>query len=429
MNSARRLGENIAALSVLQVANSVVPLITVPYLARVLHLAQFGQLAFAQALVLYFDIFVDYGFNLSASRAVACCRDSQDALSIQFWKTIAARIVLALVSAAVLTILVLCVPQLRAAPMLYAGAFLTVLGTALFPVWFFLGIEEMRYITIAHSSARLLTIPALLLWVHGPNDVAVAAAIQGSVPVWAALIVVPVLWKKLAHRFLWPSPDQIVALLRSGWQLFLSSAASATNAATTPVLLQLVAGNAEVGYFTAADKVIRAVAALANSATLSLYPHLTALKSRSDRSALLLIRRSSIWLTALSSAASLAIFFLAPLAGPMLWGPRFVPAVGVLRCLAPLPILLALINNFGTQTLLVFGLDSLISRISLFCTLLNAVLTMLLGRVFGATGAALAIVATACVMLAGLSLELRRTRVALPAVEARTAAAMNVRCE
>jgi PST family polysaccharide transporter len=190
-----------------------------------------------------------------------------------------------------------------------------------------------------------------------------------------------------------------------------------------------VAGNAEVGYFTAADKLIRAVAALSNPATQSLYPRLNALRVGSDRSALALIRTSTIWLTALSTAASLAVFFLAPLAGPMLWGQLFIPSVRILRCLAPLPALLALINAFGAQTMLVFGLDSLVSRISLFCTILNAILTMLLGRFFGATGAAVAIVCATCVMLVSLCLGLRWNWAAAPAAETETAAAMNVRCE
>lgn len=429
MSPTHRLGENIAALSVLQLANSLVPLITVPYLARVLQVSEYGHLAFAQALVLYFDILVDYGFNLSATRAITNCRESQLALSTQFWQFLSARLLLALISAVVLAMLVLCVPQLRAVPKLYAGAFLTVLGTALFPVWFFQGIEQMRYITVAHASARLHTIPALFLWVHGPSDLAIAAGIQGSVPAWAALLVVPVLSNRLAHRMFWPSPVQIVSVLRAGWHVFISSAASATNAATTPVLLRLVAGNAELGYFTAADKIIRAVAALSNPATQSLYPHLNALRAASDSSALALIRRSAFWLTAFSGVASLAVYLLAPSAGPMLWGARFIPSVRILRWLAPLPILLTLINSFGAQTMLVFGMDTLLSRISVACALLNGILTLLLGRLFGAAGAAISVVAATLVMLFSLIVALRRNWAALPVAQTSTVAALKVRCE
>jgi PST family polysaccharide transporter len=81
-------------------------------------------------------------------------------------------------------------------PLLYAAAFLTVVGTVTFPVWFFQGIEQMKYLTIAQSSARLLTIPALMLFVRQPDHYLRAAVIQGAVPLLATLLIAPVLWKK-----------------------------------------------------------------------------------------------------------------------------------------------------------------------------------------------------------------------------------------
>jgi PST family polysaccharide transporter len=85
MNGPARLWENIASLSTLQALNYAVPLATVPYLVRVLGFAQFGLLSFAQALIIYFDLIADYGFNLSATRAVAAHRHEPDFLARIFW--------------------------------------------------------------------------------------------------------------------------------------------------------------------------------------------------------------------------------------------------------------------------------------------------------------------------------------------------------
>src|SRR5436305_13451237 len=94
MKPLNKLRRNIAALSLLQIVNYAVPLISVPYLVRVLHPAGFGLLSFAQAIILLFDIVTDYGFNLSATRTVAGCRDNRETLSRTFWVTLSAKLIL-----------------------------------------------------------------------------------------------------------------------------------------------------------------------------------------------------------------------------------------------------------------------------------------------------------------------------------------------
>jgi O-antigen/teichoic acid export membrane protein len=100
----------------------------------------------------------------------------------------------------------------------------------------------------------------------------------------------------------------------------------------------------------------------------------------------------------------------------------------VLRWLAPLPILLALINGVGTPTLLVFGLDSLASRTALVSISINAVLTAALGGSLGAIGAALAADAAAGMTLLFLALSLRRERLAIWRQDSAAITAAEVSC-
>jgi polysaccharide transporter, PST family len=404
-----RLRENILALSVLQALNYVVPLATVPYLVRVLGPAHFGMLAFAQALVAYFDLLTNYGFNLSATRAIACLRHDPEALAAAFWRTMYARIALLLASAAILAMLVASVPRFRAMPMLYAGAFLTVAGSVAFPVWFFQGIERMRLITVAHASARLLTIPALILLVRSPHDVVRAAIIQGSVPVFASALLLPAAWKVIRGRPPRPRLGQIFGALGEGWHVFLAQSGLAMNLSTTTVILGLVAGNAEVGYYSAADKVIRAVTSMLGPIAQALYPHLNNLKTHAPGEMPKLMRKSFTWIVLLACGASLAAFTLARPAGMALWGPEFLRSVAILRCLAPLPLLLALINVMGTQTMLVFKMDAALSRIVLAGCVANPVFTAIGAAAFGGVGAAAAAVAATTLVVVGLARALYRS--------------------
>jgi PST family polysaccharide transporter len=403
-----RLRSNVAALSILQVMNYAVPLATVPYLVRVLGPAHFGLLAFAQALIVYFDLLTDYGSLLSATRAVAVHRHDSEALSHIFWRTAAARLALAFGCALALSALVLAAPPLRAAATLYAAAFLTVIGTAIFPVWFFQGIEQMKYVTAAHSSARVLTIPALFLLVRHPDHYVRAAAVQGAVPVLAGILVAPVLWRKLRHGFHRPAVSEIAGVLREGWSAFVANSALVFNATATITVLGLVAGAAEVGYYSAADKVIRALSSLLNPVTQALYPHLNSLKTRSPHLTARLMRRSYVWIGLPALAVSVATFAVAGPAGLALWGHGFLRSAAVLRCLSPLPFLLALVNLIGVQTLLVLGLDSLVSRTVFAAALFNVALTAWLSASYGALGAAAANVAGAVLLVCGLAGSARR---------------------
>jgi O-antigen/teichoic acid export membrane protein len=120
------------------------------------------------------------------------------------------------------------------------------------------------------------------------------------------------------------------------------------------------------------------------------------------------MRRSYLWIGLLALAVSLAAFALAGPVGIALWGRGFLRSVAVLRCLSPLPLLLALVNLIGIQTLLVLGLDSLVSRSVFVCALVNVALTAWLSADHGALGAAAANVTGAVLLVCALAWSARR---------------------
>ncbi|HXE12488.1 MAG TPA: oligosaccharide flippase family protein [Bryobacteraceae bacterium] len=390
MRSRRVLTENILALGVLQMLNYAAPLITVPYLVRVLGPAHFGLVSFAQAVVLYFDFATDYGFNFSATRAIAACGEDVASVSRIFWATFCAKCMLMCGNGLLFALLVFLVPQLRQAAALLTVTFLYVFGTTMFPLWLFQGLERLKLAAALVGTARLFTVPALFLFVRGPGDYVTAGAIQGSVEAVAAVLALP--WLVKRARLIWrkPSFSDVLASLKQGWPLFLSGAALFVSTSNATVILGFTAGQTQVGYFSAADKLIKAAVAALNPIGQALYPHLTGIKIRSKDRALRLIRKSFVAMGALALLISLVTFLFARPICTIVLGHTFAQSVSVLEWLAPLPFLLGLTNVLGTQTMLVFEMDRVFTRIMLRNVVVALPVMILASMFWGAIGAAAA---------------------------------------
>ena len=137
--NSKKISANFMYLSILQGMNLILPLITFPYLVRVLGIENFGLLMFAQAFIVYFTMIVDYGFNLSGIREVSSNRNNKSKLIKIFSSIMIARFILALVGLIFLTIIVFSFEKFSQNWELYYLTFGIVIGTALFPTWFFKG--------------------------------------------------------------------------------------------------------------------------------------------------------------------------------------------------------------------------------------------------------------------------------------------------
>lgn len=184
----RGLTENVLSLSVLQAANYLLPLITVPYLTRVLGVEKYGLVALAQAVIQYFIILTTFGFELSATREIATHRHDRDRVSRIFANVLGMQALLCCAGFGLLYLLTMLVPRLAEDPRVYLITYSMVLGRILFPVWFFQGVEKMKYSTALSLGARILFVFLIFVVIRSADDYYLVPLLNGLGMIVAGLI-------------------------------------------------------------------------------------------------------------------------------------------------------------------------------------------------------------------------------------------------
>ena len=346
---------NALSLYSIQGANYILPWFTFPYLTRVLGAEKFGLVAFAQAFVFYFVVITEYGFNFTATREVSIHRDDPEKLSRIFSATMAAKTILMIASFIVMTAVVFAVPRFRQEAPLFYVTFMLVIANVIFPVWLFQGLEKMQYITYREVGTRLIGLAPTFLLVHGPQDYLMAAVVQSGSLLAGAIVAYIGFSRVTAARLHAVSAREIWRTFREGWHVFLSTAAITMYGRSNTFLLGLFAGNAEVGYFSAAVRLIDAAKALVAPLTMAIFPHFSRIAHESPEQGIAFIRRNSIRLTAPFILLFLGVLLGAPVIGPVLFGRKFGPSVPLLQIMSPIPAFVAVSSMYATYYLLGMG--------------------------------------------------------------------------
>lgn len=383
-----RLRNNIAALGVVQVSNYLIPLITLPYLTRVLGAEAFGKVVFAQVVMAYFVMLVDYGFSWSATRHVAAQRDDRDAISKIFVATWAAQWLLVLLSAVLATALVLLNERLRSDAWLYATAFTTVIGTVLFPIWFLQGLERLQVVAGLQLLTRLLGIVPIFLFVQKPEDGAWVLLIQGGSAIAGGILALK--WIQRKSLVSWRSPNwsNILTALREGGALFGSRVSISLYTTFVPIVLGWLAGPIALAYFNMADKLRRAAQSLLGPLSQALFPRMSYLVATHDIGAFALIKRSACMVILIGGLASLTLFLMADWLVLIVGGNEFKPAALVLRWMSPLPLVIGLSILFGVQIMIPRNLNKTFNSILLTAGIGCTFMVWPLSNSHGAIGAA-----------------------------------------
>ena len=404
VNANRTLWESLASLYSVHVFNYLVPLFTLPYLARVLGPAGWGAYAFADAYGRVVAIAVEYGFGLSATREVARVRHDPRARGRELAGVLGAQLLLGFFAALITIILASMVPAFAEHRGLLPGALFLAMSQGASPMWYFQAIERVKLMGALWVLVRIAGAAGLFLFVHGPGDGWLALFIQGTAPFLSVVAGLGLVYGDTP--FVWPSFRAGWRALRSGGTLFLYRAGVSLYTSMNVLLLGLIASPVVVAFYAGAEKIARAAVQGTGPITQVFFPRISHLMTH-DRAGAARAARTLVWLMlGVGASAGCLLFFGAPLLVRLLLGAGYGGAVPVLRILALLPPLVALSTAFGSQWMLALGMERELNRITLAAGVLNVSLSLALGAWLRHVGVAAAIVLVevfvACAMVATL---------------------------
>ncbi|WP_276783164.1 flippase [Thalassolituus oleivorans] len=387
----KTLVSNIFSLVILQGANYLLPLLTVPYLVRVLGPEYFGLLAFSTATIMYFMLITDYGFNLSATQQVSINRDNIAKINEIFSSVMMIKISLMLVSFVLMSILVFSFEKFSQHWQVYFVTFGVVVGQVLFPIWLFQGMERMKYITYLNIGAKLFFTGCIFIFVKEKSDYLLVPLLTALGFIVAGIWSLYIVKKEFSVNFKLQSWERIRFQLINGWHVFFSSLAISMYTISTTFILGVFAGNTTVGYFAAADKIVQAVKGLYLPVSQAIYP-LIGKKINEDKAAGLVFINKVIGAVSFGMFfTSLLLFLLAEPIVNILLGGQYYQSILLLKIMAFLPLIISLGNIFGIQAMLNLGYKKEFTLFVLVAALVGILTALVLTPLYEAIGVSIAV--------------------------------------
>lgn len=358
---------------------------------RVLEPEKFGLVSFGQSLMTYFSLVVNYGFNWSATRRIAIQQNNLEEIkkiAINVWVS---KALLCLASFVVLIILMVLIPKLGANYKLLLILFGIVLGNLLFPVWLLQGLEKLVSLSVINFIMRLLITIGIFVVIKSPSDYLKYATLLSLQWIGAGIIGILLLQNILKLRFYFSGFKSIQYEMKDGWSLFMSTGAVSLYTSGNPFLLGLLTNDATVGYFTAADKLVRAAQGLLGPISQAFFPRLSYIASNSKDNALLWGKKILQIMGSVGIGMSMFIFFGAEYIVGIILGKGYENSISVIRILAMIPALVAISNVLGIQIMLPFRLDKKFTNILISAGFFNLIFAITFVSLWNESGMALAV--------------------------------------
>lgn len=380
------LKKNFAFNSAYQLLQVITPLVTTPYLARVLGPEQSGVFSYTQSITNYFVLFATLGISTYGVRAIAQCGDDRARRSKVFWGAYVSQLISG--AAATLAYIVYAI-------FIHEGGVLITLLWSLWLVfavvdvsWLLFGCEEFKIPTVRSTVTKLLSLVFIFMFVKTREDLWLyVLAISGSF-LLNGIIVWP--FVKRYVDFVRPTVREVKAHLKGNLGLFVPVIAVSVYTTLDKIMLGVLSTEEQVAFFSYSERISRLPLSVLQALGVVMMPRMSYLLMDGQRNKALELLKSSIWIMlAASMALAFGISAVAPEFVPVFLGGGYEPCVGIMTFLVVIIPVISMTNVIGKQYLLPLSRDGEYTLSLIVGAALNVAVNVLLIPRLGAAGAAI----------------------------------------
>lgn len=380
--------KNVFLSTIYQVLVLFIPLITAPYVSRVLGAEKIGIYSYTNSIQLYFTMVAALGTASYGTREIARARKSRTRRTKLFWEI---ELLTVFTSLACLSVWGLLIAFSRDYRIYYLILTLNIFDTMLDISWFYAGIEQFKYTIVRNSLIKILGTIAIFLFIKTPNDLAKYILIMsltslfGTISMWLYL---PKFIKKMSFKNL-----RIFSHFKETFMYFIPKIATSIYTVLDKTLIGLITNNAsENGYYEQATKIINIMKALAftslNSVLGSRISYLFAEKKYDEIHTK--IEQSISYILFFGFGIMFGLIGVSELFIPSFFGDGYSKVITILRLMSPLVLIIGISNSLGSLYYNPAGLRTTSTKFIITGSVVNLILNLILIPKFWSYGACVA---------------------------------------
>lgn len=378
-----------------QILVIIIPLITTPYISRVLGASKIGEYSFSYSIAYYFAIFILLGLNNYGNRTIAMVRENKKELSKTFIEIYAMQLIFG--------VLVLCLYILYC--FLYSNNIISwiftiyVLSAILDLNWFFFGMEEFKITVVRNTIIKVSTTFCVFLFVKSSTDLYLYALIMVVGMLVSQLILWPFITKYI--YFVKVSMVDVIKHIKPNLVLFLPVIAVSLYKIMDKIMLGMLSDMEQVGYYESSEKIIQIPMALITSLGTVMLPKMSNLVANHNENKTNYYISNSIKLAMfLSTSMCFGLMAIAQYFVPLFFGNGYETCIYLFLILLPSCIFLAFANVIRTQYLIPNKLDKVYIKSVFLGACVNLIVNITLIPILKSFGAAIGTLvaeATVCI--------------------------------
>lgn len=399
--------KNIVYQASFDVISMIVPLLTSPYLARVIGAEGLGIYSYHYTIAYYFNLLAALGMLNHGNRAIAKCRDNQKELNITFSNLVAIQATTSIICITMYILFAILIGN--QSERIYNLIMIIQVMSSLFDIsWFYFGTENFKYTVSINAIVKALNLVAVFVFVKTRDDLWIYFVIM-SLGLFISQIA---LWFPLRKyvSFVRPQLSVMSTHFKPLFVLFLPTIAVSLYKFMDKIMIGIMSDKSQLGFYENAEKVITLPLTIIASFGTVMIPRISnMLANNEQKDSIRYTKASALYVMALAYALAFGFASTGHVFAPVYWGDGFNLSGSIIMSLSITIPFISFANIIRTQYLIPNERDKEIVISSFFGALINLIINYLLIPSMGAKGATVGTIAAEIMVCCIQCLSVRRS--------------------